>query len=42
MVGKDNGVAAKMKLVIPSMLACTDVNKNIEYVSTVERILTQP
>lgn len=52
MVGKENGVAAKMKQVIPTMLsvhcichrlalACTDTNKHIEYVSTVEKILTQ-
>ena len=52
MVGKKNGVAAKLKNIVPTLLSvhcichrlalpCTDTNKDIEYISTIERILTQ-
>ncbi|VDI25979.1 Hypothetical predicted protein [Mytilus galloprovincialis] len=52
MVGKKNGVAAKLKNIVPTLLsvhcichrlalACTDTNKDIEYISILERIFTQ-
>ncbi|VDI53199.1 Hypothetical predicted protein [Mytilus galloprovincialis] len=52
MVGKKNRVAAKLKNIVPTLLsvhcichrlalACTDTNKDIEYISTIDRILTQ-
>ncbi|VDH99976.1 Hypothetical predicted protein [Mytilus galloprovincialis] len=52
MVEKKNGVAVKLKNIVPTLLsvhcichrlalACTDTNKDIEYISTIERILTQ-
>ncbi|CAG2205675.1 unnamed protein product [Mytilus edulis] len=52
MVGKENGVATKLKNIVPTLLsvhcichrlelACTDTNKDIEYISTIERNFTQ-